>query len=111
MPEPEDDFPTRQLMNRLRTMRDAVGTLEDAHRQVRSVTDAAGGALVDQEGVNSQPAKQMQDALSSVSRRLTIYEDVWHRRNTETTDDDALDAEAPLEEVDAELYADDDTFA
>jgi hypothetical protein len=110
-PKPQENFPTRQLMIRLRAMREAVSALEDAHRQLRSVTDAAGGALVDQEGVNSQAARLMQDSLSGMGRRLTIYEDVWRRRNMGATNDDALNAEAPLEEVDGEMFADEDTLA
>lgn len=109
--KPEDSFPTRQLMNRLRAMRDAVSKLEDEHRQVRNVTDAAGRALVDQEGVNSQMAKGMQDTMSAISRNLTIYENVWQHRNAETTNDDVLDAEAPLEEIDDELLSHDETIS
>jgi hypothetical protein len=108
-PKTEDSFPTRQLLTRLRALREAVGAVEDAHRQVRSVTDAAGGALVDQEGVNSQSARYMEDSLYDIGRRIAVYEDIWRRRNTEASDDDVLNAEAPLEEIDEEMFAAEDT--
>ena len=102
----EDTFPTRQLMNRLRVLRDAVNALDDAHRQVRSVTDAAGAALVDQEGINTQTVGQINDVLSEIGRRLVIYEDIWLRRNAEVADDDALDAESPFDEIDGDILGD-----
>lgn len=95
-----DPFPTRQLLQRVQRLRNAVDALADEHRQLRAVTDASGTPLVDQEGISTGTVTQMRDSLDALDRKLVVYEDIWTRKNDEDLDDDELDADPALEELD-----------
>ena len=101
-PQPEA-FPTRQLLQHVQRLRNAVTALDDEHAALRKVTDASGTALVDREGINSQTIAAMRQTLDKLDRRLILYEDVWTRANQEEARDDDLDTEPALDEIDEEL--------
>src|SRR5205823_3295752 len=95
-PQPEA-FPTRQLLQHVQRLRNAVTALDDEHAALRKVTDASGTALVDREGINSQTIAAMRQTLDKLDRRLILYEDVWTRANQEEARDDDLDTEPALD--------------
>lgn len=102
----QDAFPTRQLSIRVRALADAITNVEDAHRQLRSVMDSAGHALVDTEGINVQKVQQMSETLDSVSKKLSVYEALWTMRNSQEADDDALVSEPVFNELDDDPFGD-----
>lgn len=98
-PTDTQPFPTRQLLQRVTRLKNAIDALDDLHREIRAVTTSGGSVLVDEEGISSGLVKHMQNGLSNLDRRLTLYEAFWTRKNDEDADDDALDGAPPSDET------------
>lgn len=80
-------LPDRLLLTRLAEFKRAVDRIEDAHDQLRAVTDASGKVLVDFDGIAQETAEDLRRRLEDLRAQLFMYGTTWAQRNAEAPDE------------------------
>jgi hypothetical protein len=81
-------LPTRMLLARRDEFRKALDRLEDAHAQLRDVSDTDGGPLVEVEGLPPDISTDMRNRLDDIRTSLALYAKVWEQRNGDDSNDE-----------------------
>jgi hypothetical protein len=86
-------LPDRILLMKLAAVRSAVDQLEDAHADLKDVTDASGNVLVDHDGIAEDTVEDIRRRLEDLRGQFFLYSATWKRKNSERMLDDTGEAD------------------